>query len=492
MSQFSSGVIRSAGGILASRIFGLLRDIAIAAFYGATALTDIFFVAFAVPNLFRAFFAEGALASAFVPFLNDRLKNEGETSAGTYLTSLAFVTGIIIAAIIIVISFFAEKVVLIFMPGYADMPALVSSAGGMLVILMPYLLFVTLCGMLSGYLHLKGSYFVPYSSSALLNIMMISGAYLGYKAGLNVYYLCYSVFAGGVIQLVYIAVYAGRKGLHVRLKKAVDSDVKKTFHLLGPSLVGVGITQLNFTIGRIAASYLAVGSISYLYYANRLFQFPLGIFAVAVGTVSLAEISKANTDKNTASRHELIDKAIIAIFTIILPATAGLIILSEEITTLVYMRKTFTPEAAADTASALRMYSAGLLFFSFINVFSRVFHAEKNTKTPVKAAGVSFVIYGISMLVLIKPMGHDGIALASSISALINAGILYFLIKEYKFSIKQHMGKMSKILSACSVMSVAAALMREHMHVIYTIIICVLLYFFTLMIVRFNIRQVLK
>lgn len=452
MSGFIHKVLKSGLGIFTSRVFGLVRDVAVAGYYGASGLTDAFFVAFAVPNLFRAFFAEGALSSAFVPFLSDNMKHKSRQAADNYLTSLLIAVSLMIMIILLAVSVFPEWIIMLFMPGYADDAVLVAKAAQMIVILMPYLLFVTVCALLSGYLNLKGSYFVAHSSTAMLNIAMIFGAWLGYRNGVDIIYLCYGVIAGGVLQLLYVAGYAFIKGYRPTLKGGYSRDVGKTFYLVLPSLAGVGITQFNFMIGRILASYLAVGSISYLYYANRLFQFPLGMFAVAVGTVALTEISRANSDGDFHKRNSLIDKAVNAIFAIMLPAGTGLMVLAYPIVELVYARMNFTADNVAATAAALQMYTVGLLFFSFLNVFSRVFHSEKDMKTPVKGAFIGLVSNLVFNLILIKPMGHSGIALASGIAAVINCAYLYYKIRDYRYSIAGNISFLAKLLAGSAVM----------------------------------------
>jgi len=479
--------------VLLSRIFGLLRDVAVAAFYGASGLTDAFFVAFAIPNLFRALFAEGALSSAFVPFLSDNMKKGGEREASAYLSNLVMVLTIIILILTLIMIIFPKPIIYAFMPGYKNSPEILAAATVMLRILMPYLLFVSICGLYSGYLNLKGNYFVPYSSTAVLNIFMIAGAYLGFMNDGNIFYLCYSVFLGGLAQLLYIYVFAVKNNYRPAFKTKVRKDVKSTFALLGPSLIGVGINQLNFTLGRIVASFLAMGSISYLYYANRLFQFPLGLFAVVIGTVSLTEISKANSDGDKQRRIDIIDKAFLSVFMVILPATAGLIILSVDITQLVYQRSEFELKDVTATAAALRMYSAGLIFYSFISVLSRVFHSSKDTKTPVKAAGVSLIVYAASIAVLTKPMGHEGIALASSIAAGVNALLLYFWVKDYSLDLSRHLKPFLSIVASTTAMGLAAYFIDIYgINVIINIVICIVLYFLALRITGIKIKEMLR
>lgn len=493
MSGFMYKVLKSGLGIFTSRVFGLLRDVVIAGFFGASGMTDAFFVAFAIPNLFRAFFAEGALSSAFVPFLSDNMTNKSKQAADNYLTSLLLAVLGMISVILIITAIFPTQLVTLFMPGYADNPDLISKASQMLILLMPYLLFVTACALLSGYLNLKGSYYIPNSSTAILNIAMITGAYLGYINSFDIMYLCYGVFIGGFLQLVYVKIYAFYKGYRPNLKGGYSRDVKKTFMLIIPSLAGVGINQVNFMVGRILASFLTVGSISYLYYANRLFQFPLGMFAVAVGTVTLTEISRANSEGNVKSRNILIDKAINAILIIMLPAATGLIVLAYPIVFLVYARMSFNPDDVIATATALQMYTVGLMFYSLLNVFSRVFHSEKDMKTPVKAAFIGLISNIVLNLILIKPMGHAGIALASSIAAGMNCIYLYVKLRDYKYKVKQNTGLITKLLTASALMGIITyALYLYGMNIIAVIIMGCIVYFLSLKVTGVNIRRVLR
>jgi len=493
MSGFVRGVIKSGLGIFTSRIFGLLRDVAVAGFYGAGALTDAFFVAFAVPNLFRAFFAEGALSSAFVPFLSDNIQGGGDRRGNHYLTSLIVVVSLMVLVILSLIAIFPNQIISLFMPGYAGEPELISSAAGMITILSPYLFFVTVCALLSGFLNLKGSYYVPYSSTALLNIAMIAGAWVGYNEGADILWLCWGVFAGGVMQLIYVLAVALFRGYRPVVSKGIHEDVSKTFLLIVPSLAGVGINQINFLVGRVVASFLAVGSISYLYYANRLFQFPLGMFAVAVGTVTLTEISKANSAGESERRNKLIDKAINSIFMVMLPAWVGLTVLAYPIVEIVYARMNFSASDAEATAVALQMYSIGIIFFSFINVFSRVFHSEKDMKTPVVAAFAGLLVNVVLNFVFMKPFGHSGIALAASIAAMVNCFYLYIKLRDYKYQLAGNFSFLLRFLIASVVMGgVVYILDLYKINVIPVILVGVVVYFLMLRIFRVSIREVLR
>lgn len=491
MSVFLKGVLKSSFGIFTSRIFGLIRDIVIAAYFGATALTDAFFVAYAIPNLFRAFFAEGALTSAFIPFLSDNM-TASKKQAEAYLTSMMLVLFAMVTFIVVVISIFPNQIIFLFMPGYVGSGDILVIAGEMLRLVMPYLIFITLCGLFTGYLYLHNSYYVPYSSTALLNISMIIGAYVGYQLGENILWLCYGVILGGALQLTYIFGYAYLKGFRFRWT-GMHPDVKKTFRLLLPSLAGLGINQLYFTLGRIIASFLAAGSISYLYYADRIFQLPLGVFSIAVGAVSLTEISKANSTGNFEKRNKLIDKAFVAIFIIIMPATLGLMLLAEEITFFIYGRNQFSMFDVYNTAQALVMFSVGMIFFSYVSLLAKVFFSEKDMRTPVKGAFIGLCVYAVSNIVLTKPFGHAGIALASGVSACVNSFYLYSKLRGYRFDFKKNFLLIIKIIFSCAVMGLLTTFMAKHgVHLLLNILVAGTLYFASLTLTGINIKRVLR
>ncbi len=493
MHNFIFNVLRSSLGIMFSRVFGLLRDIVIATVYGASGLTDMFFVAFAIPNLFRQFFVEGAMTSAFMPFLAEKFKTGGKQAQNAYITQLILIQSFFVFIICVLIMIFASYVLKVFLPGYSGDSALFELGVSMLRIVMPFLLFITICGMLSGYINSYGGFFITYASSAIFNIAMIAGAWFGYMNTANIKYLAYGAVAGGAIQLLLIYVASYIYGYRPSISLKIQESVKKTYMLLVPSVAGVGVSQLNFLIGRILASYLAQGSISFLFYANRLFQFPLGVFSVAIGSVSLASLSHARANEDLELRNSLITKALLSIWTIILPATIGLVGLSYEIVSLIYERDAFTRLDAINTASALTMYSLGLIFFSLVNVLTRVFHADKNTKTPVLCAFYGFIVNLVLNLLLMNVLGHIGIALASSIAAGVNALLLYVYLKDYKFPFSDNMHLIIKIIFASIGMLIAMLYMKHtDVHVLINILVCIVVYFIMLLLFKINIIRILR
>lgn len=492
MSNFLKKILKSGFGVFTSRIFGLFRDIVTASVFGASRYTDAFFVAFAIPNLFRALFAEGALSSAFLPVLADR-KAEGSFHANRYMSGLMVYISVIVIAICVLFILFSDYVVLAFLPGYVSDREVILTASKLLKIVMPYLFFVSMCGIMSGFLNLNGSFYIPHSSTALLNLFMIAGAFVSVLLNGNIDYLAWGVFAGGFFQLLMLSYYSYLKGFRWSYSSDTKDDVKRTFMLIVPSILGVGITQLNFTMGRVFASFLESGSISYLYYANRLFQFPLGVFSIALSSVALAELSKISSKDDDVKRNELIDKALLGIFLIIIPAGLGLILLSEDISALVFKRNLFSSNDVSETAKALVMYSAGLLFFSMVNLFTKVFHAVKDTKTPVRAAFYSFIINIVLTIVFMPYLKHAGIALASSCAAVFNGFFLYFHIKNYKFKFLKYLGFFIKITVSSVFMAVLIFLLKKlHLNLLIVIFISAMGYFLGLWALRLNIIKILR
>lgn len=495
--SFNLSIYKSSLAVFLSRIFGLLRDTAIAAFFGANKLTDIFFIAFAIPNLFRAFFAEGALSSAFVPILSDKLVTNRK-SAIKYLNDLILALLIITLLILFIFVVFSKYIVLFFMPGYYNDKEIVTIASHLLIILMPYLPIITVCGLFSGYLNINKIYFIPHSSTVLLNVAMICGAIIGGYMGCNIYILAVSVGVGGVLQLLYILYFSRKLDFHFQcdsLKnfsfyKNFDEDVKKTFYLVIPSILGLSINQLNFVVGRILASFLQEGSISYLYYANRLYQLPIGVFSVAISVVSLTELSLAYSNNKRYEIKRILDNAILILSVFILPSFVGLFFLSKELVTLIYLHFNFSTTDMLNTSIALQMYAFGLIFISLVNIFTRAFHSKKDLLTPVKISFYAFILNIVLNIILMKFLSHAGIALASSIASAFNAILLYIYLKDYRFEFLRYSLFYSKIIISLIAMTVFLLTAKHfNINVIINIVVCVIIYFATLRLFNINMKE---
>ena len=504
MSSFILNFVRSSAGVLISRVFGLIRDVAIGIVFGATAITDVFFVALAIPNLFREFFVEGAMSSAFMPFLAEKYKKGGAVAQNLYLSQIIIMQFLLVSIITIIIMVFADFVLRIFLRGveYTSNIELMNLGVDLIHIMMPFLILISVIGMFSGFLNMHRSYFVSYASSALFNICMIIGAYFAYINTKDIKYLAYGVMAGGLLQLIVVYITSYIYGYRIEFRKKWDSDVKKTYLLLIPSLAGVSISQLNFVIGRILTSYLAAGSISWLFYASRLFQFPLGVFSVTLGVVSLTELSRARADNDMERRTEIINKAFLSLFIIIIPATIGLIGLSYELIKFVFqdlssifLNKTsaFSNDSVNQTALALKMYSIGLIFFSLANLLTRVFHSEKDTLTPVKSAFLAFIANVALSLILMQYIAHAGIALAGTLAALVNATTLYIKVRDYKFKFSTFKVVLFKILVGNIFLLLTLLICKYYnIHVLINILLCIVVYFVVLRAMKINILRMLR
>lgn len=504
MTNFIFNFIRSGAGVLISRVFGLIRDVAVSIVFGASAVTDVFYVALAIPNLFREFFVEGAMSSAFMPFLAEKYKKGGQVAQNLYLTQIIIVQTILVSLITLIIMFFADFVLRIFLRGneYTSNPELMRLGVELIHIMMPFLILICIIGMISGFLNMHRSYFISYAASALFNICMIIGAWVAYNNTQDIKYLAYGVIAGGILQLVIVYIVSTLYGYRPKFSLKLDKDVKQTYLLLVPSLAGVSISQLNFVIGRILTSYLATGSISWLFYASRLFQFPLGVFSVTLGVVSLTELSRARAENNMERRKEIIDKAFLSLFLIIIPATIGLIGLSTELvkfvfqdisTIFLHVESAFDDKSVDNTALALQMYSSGLIFFSLSNLLTRVFHSEKDTKTPVKCAFYAFIANVILCLILMQFMAHAGIALAGAIAAFVNASILYMKVRDFSFDIVKYRVVLLKIIFANLLMTSAMLSLKYlNIHLLINIAVCIFVYFTALRLMKINILRMLR
>ncbi len=504
MTSFIFSFIRSGAGVLISRVFGLIRDVAVGVVFGATALTDVFFVALAIPNLFREFFVEGAMSSAFMPFLAEKYKKGGKYAQNLYLTQIIIMQTFFVTLISVIIMFFADYVLRIFLRGkdYLMDAALMGIGADMIHIMMPYLILICITGMFSGFLNINRSYFISYATSAVFNVCMILSAWIAYYNSKNIIYLAYGVIAGGIAQLVIVYFVSLYYGYRPKFSKTFDEDVKKTYLLLVPSLAGVSISQLNFVIGRILTSYISLGAISWLFYASRLFQFPLGVFSVTLGIVSLTELSRARANNDIERRNEIINKAFLSLFIIIIPSTIGLILLSAELIKFVFQDislffinkvSAFSDDSVTKTSLALKMYASGLIFFSMANLLTRVYHSEKDTKTPVKCAFFAFLSNVTFSLILMQFLAHAGIALAASLAALVNAVLLFYYIKNFKFDIKNNIYILLKVLFANIVMVFFMMVFKHfNIYVLINILFCVIIYFATLRLMKINVLRLLR
>jgi len=440
-----------------SRILGFIRDMLFARIFGVDAGTDAFFVAFKIPNFLRRLFAEGAFAQAFVPVLSD-YKEQGskqalklfiDKTAGTLALVLAFVSLIGVIAAPIIITLFA--------PGFSNEGKQYDLAVQMLRITFPYLFFISSVAFAGGILNSHGKFAVPAFTPVFLNICMISAAiWLSPLMDEPVIALAWGVFAAGIVQLLFQFPALYRLGLLPKLKLGFkDSGVKRILTLMLPAIFGVSVTQINLLLDTIIASLLAAGSVSWLYFSDRLVEFPLGLFGIALATVILPSLSKNHAANDPVQFSKSLNWALQLVLLIGLPASIGLLMLAEPMLSTLFLSDKFTTHDVHLAGESLMAYSMGLLGFILVKVLVPGFSSRKDTKTPVRF-GIYAMITNMGLnIILAFPFAHTGLALATSLSAFFNASLLLGkLIKDKIFTPGKNWANFSvKIIFANEVMA---------------------------------------
>jgi putative peptidoglycan lipid II flippase len=419
------------GMTLISRILGFVRDVVIARYFGADAGTDAFFVAFKVPNFLRRLFAEGAFSQAFVPVLSDYRERRGlpETraflnrTAGTLMLVLALVTGIGMIA--------APLLVLLFAPGFYRNPEQYGLSVEMLRITFPYLFFICLTAFSGGILNTWGNFAVPAFTPVFLNLVMISATlWLAPHLSEPITALAFGVLLAGVAQIGFQVPALWRLGLLPRPRPGFrDPGVRRIMQLMAPAIFGASVGQLNLLINTLIASFLVSGSVSWLYYSDRLVEFPLGIFGVAIGTVILPHLSKHQAGRDPDGFSRSVDWALRWVVLIGLPATLGLMLLAKPLVFTLFQYEHFSSRDAEMAARSLMAYSVGLLGFIGVRVLVPGFSARQDLRTPARYGVYAVAANGLLSVGLVwqtapHGWGHAGLALATALAAVFNTALL--------------------------------------------------------------------
>jgi putative peptidoglycan lipid II flippase len=429
------GILKAAGVLgsatILSRIMGMVRDMVVARLFGAGMASDAFIAAYQIPNMLRRFFAEGALTSAFVPTFSETLAQEGEERARE-LANLCFTLLFIVTAFVTLIGIlFSPAIVHLMFPGFANVPGKFELTVLLNRVMFPYLFFISLVALCMGILNTVRHFFTPAISTVFLNISMIVCA-LALRPFFQypITALAVGVLVGGLVQLALQLPVLWKKGFPVRPRFGFnDPKLKKIALLMLPATLGVGVYYLNITVGNILASLLPQGSVSYLYYAQRLFEFPQGVFTVSVAQAVLPAMSRQAAEGDISAMKDSLNYGVRLTLFITLPALAGLIICAEPLISLLFMSGKFDHQMAVQSAKALVFYSFGLSFVALVRVVAPAFYALKDTKTPVITAFIAFILNLLFSLWLMWPLLHGGLALASSISALANMLLLFWLLR---------------------------------------------------------------
>ena len=424
-SLFATG-----GMTFISRITGFVRDILLARLLGTTALADAFFVAFRIPSFLRRVFGEGAFSQAFVPVFAAELHKEGASAedearafidhmAGTFMLVLLVVTAVGVLA--------APVIIWVLAPGFLANPAKYHLAVRLLRITFPYLFFISLVAMAAGILNTRGRFAAAAFTPVLLNLSLIVAAgVIAPHSRAPVVTVAWGVFMGGILQLLFQIPFLRRIGFLPRPHFSFrHPGVRRVFRLMVPGIFGSSIAQINLVVDTMLASFLVTGSISWLYFANRLLEFPLGIFGVALGTVILPHLSAKHVKASSEEFGHALDWALRWVVIIAIPAAAALMVLSMPIIVTLYRYGAFTAFDAAMTGRALVAFAVGLPAFLLIKVLAPGYYARQDTRTPVKIGTIALIANMGFNIVLIWPLAHAGLALATSLSGILNAYLLY-------------------------------------------------------------------
>jgi putative peptidoglycan lipid II flippase len=425
----AAGVLGAA--TMLSRVMGMVRDMVVSRLFGAGMYTDAFFAAFQIPNMLRRFFAEGALTSAFIPTFSEWYNRKGEEEARILANVCFTVLTIVMAAITVIGVILSPQIVSLMFPGFADNPEKLSLTILLNRMMFPYIFFVTLVALCMGILNTVRHFFTPAISTVFLNISMVLCALLLHdRFQVPIVALAVGVLIGGVVQLLLQLPVLYKKGFAPRPNFDFRHPaVKRIGLLMVPAVFGIGVYYLNIAVGAILASLLPEGSVSYLYYAQRLFEFPQGIFTVSVAQAVLPSMSRQAAMGDLEALKESLSYAVRLTLFITIPAMTGLIFCSTPIFSLLFMGGAFDYAKAVNCGIALVYYSVGLSFVALVRVLVPAFYALKDTKTPVMIAFAAFILNLIFSLALMKPMQHAGLALASSLSAVGNMALLLWFLR---------------------------------------------------------------
>lgn len=419
------------GFTMLSRVTGFARDILIANYLGAGLVADAFFVAFKFPNLFRRFFGEGAVAAAFVPLFSTTLEKEGAAEARLFAERAFAVMGLALGLLVAVMMIAMPWAMLAFAPGFAEVPGKQELAVELSRITFPYLLFISLCALLSGLLNALGKFAAAAATPILLNLALMASL-VGFASVAETpgHALAWGVATAGVVQFVWLMVAARKAGMPVSLRRPTLSPrVRTLIRRVIPVAFGAGIYQISLLIDTILASLLSQGAVSWLYYADRVNQLPLGVVGTAIGIALLPLLSRQLAAGQTADALQSQNRAVEFTLLLTLPSMAGLIALAEPIATVLFQRGAFTAADAQATAAALAAFSVGLPGYVLVKVLSPGFFAREDTKTPVYVASAALGASIILNIILMQFFGHVGIAMGTATGALLNGGTLWILLR---------------------------------------------------------------
>ena len=415
---------------LISRVLGYIRDILIAIFLGTGPLADVFFVAFRIPNTFRRLFAEGTFNAAFVPSYASEL-SQGKDKADEFATNVFNLLIMILLFIVLIVEIFMPVFVFLIAPGFGGDNSKMDIAINLTRITFPFLLFISLASFFSAILNSHNRFAVASAAPIILNLMLIGVLFYGkFLNDQLVYYLSYAVTISGAIQLIFLYTFVKKFYLpKFTFKIKIDEKIKIFFKKLLPSIFSSGVTQINILVGTIIASFQA-SAVSYLYYADRIYQINLAIAGIAIGTVVLPQLSKYIQNNQEEKILLIQNKALELCLFLSIPAAIALFIASEQIVSALFGYGSFDENGVKNSAKALLYFSLGLPAFSLIKIFSSFFFARHNTKSPFYISLISVILNIMISVYYFKDIGYIIIPISTTISSWFNCALLFIYLKK--------------------------------------------------------------
>lgn len=423
-----------------SRVLGFLRDMVVANLFGAGAMVDAFLVAFKIPNFLRRLFAEGAFSQAFVPVLAQYREQHDHDKTQHFLNHIASALASVLFLVTTAGILLAPVLIFLFAPGFAEESYRFDLASGMLRITFPYLFLISLTAFGGAILNSYDRFGVAAFTPVLLNVAMITTALFcrsWFDTPINA--LAMGVTIGGVLQLLFQLPFLKKMNLLPRisiknLKIAfADAGTKKVLRLMLPALFGVSVAQINLLIDTLFASFLPVGSVSWLYFSDRMIEFPLGVFGVALATVSLPRLSRHVANKNTEGFNLTLDWSMRTVLLISVPCALGLSLLAEPILTALFQYGEFSRHDMEMTSRALIAFALGIPAFMMVKIFASAFYSHQEMRTPVRIGIIAMITNTVLNCILIWHFAHAGLAFSTTVAAYLNTALLFKILLKKKY-----------------------------------------------------------
>jgi putative peptidoglycan lipid II flippase len=427
LASLGASFAKIGGNTLLSRLLGFVRDLIVARVFGADVNTDAFFVAFKIPNFMRRLFAEGAFSLALVPVLHEHRSRRGFPELRRFVDDLTGTLGGVLLAVTVLGVIGAPILILVFAPGFAGAVGKQLLATEMLRLTFPYVLFISLTALAAGILNTYERFGVPAFTPVLLNLSLIGCAlFLAPRMEQPIMALAWGVLIAGIAQFGLQLPFLARLELLPRPRfNPRNEGVRRVFGRMAPALFGVSVTQIGLLLDTVLASFLVTGSISWLYYSERLMEFPMGILGVALGTVILPKLSQKHQSAQSLEAFSLtLEWALRWVLLLGVPAAVGLSVLAAPLMATLFQTEAFTARDVTMASYSLMVYAIGLVAFMCVKVLAPGYYARQDARTPVRFALVALGTNLVLSLLLMRPLGHAGLALATTIGASVNAGLL--------------------------------------------------------------------